>query len=150
MEKKFFCINVSKNTKEKLSSGFGVTKIKTDMTPPELVFQTAGAINTPPPYKDRVKKKIKTTFLDISWLFKVFWGEIPGLLNFFLVRPKFFLDNDVNSFSLNRFLFIKLKTLLHTLMNPPNSQHNHFNICTMNVFCREILKCLFVRFVRRI
>ena len=114
---------------------------KSKLTPPEHVFQTAGA---------RVKKKIKTTFLDISWLFKVFLGEILGLLNFFLVRPKFFLDNDVNSFSLNRFLFIKLKTLLHTLMNPPNSQHNHFNICTMNVFCREILKCLFVRFVRRI
>ena len=28
---------------------------KSKLTPPELVFQTAGAIN-PPPYKDRVKK----------------------------------------------------------------------------------------------
>ena len=27
---------------------------KSKLTPPELVFQTAGAIN-PPPYKDRVK-----------------------------------------------------------------------------------------------
>ena len=26
----FFCINVKKNAKEKLSSGFGVTKIKAD------------------------------------------------------------------------------------------------------------------------
>ena len=30
---------------------------KSKLTPPELVFQTAGAIN-PPPYKDRVKSQI--------------------------------------------------------------------------------------------
>ena len=34
---------VSINVKEKFSSGFGVTKIRTE-TPLELVFQTAGAI----------------------------------------------------------------------------------------------------------
>ena len=31
---------------------------KSKLTPPELVFQTAGAINPlPPPYKDRVKNR---------------------------------------------------------------------------------------------
>ena len=42
----FFCINVSKNTEEKLSSSFGVTKIKTDTT--RACFPNRW-------YKDRVK-----------------------------------------------------------------------------------------------
>ena len=51
IEKKFFCINVSKNTKEKLSSGFRVTKIKTDIT--RACFPNSWC--NQPPYKDRVK-----------------------------------------------------------------------------------------------
>ena len=43
-----------KNDKEKLSSGFGVAKIK--LTPLELVFQTTGAINPhpTPPHPTRI------------------------------------------------------------------------------------------------
>ena len=48
IKKNFFCINVYKYAKEKLSLGFWVTK----MTLLELVFQTAGAIN-PPRYNTR-------------------------------------------------------------------------------------------------
>ena len=35
---------------------------KSKLTPPELVFQTAGAIN-PPPYKDRVKIQLIDLFI---------------------------------------------------------------------------------------
>ena len=42
----FFCINVNKNAKEKLSSGFGVTKIKTDTT--RACFPNSWC-NQPPP-----------------------------------------------------------------------------------------------------
>ena len=44
--KKFFCLNVNKNAKEKLSSGFGVTKIKTDAT--RACFPNSWC-NQPPP-----------------------------------------------------------------------------------------------------
>ena len=37
---------------------------KSKLTPPELVFQTAGAIN-PPPYNDRVKEYIYSSITSI-------------------------------------------------------------------------------------
>ena len=51
-QKNFFCINVNKNVKEKLSLGFGVTKIKTDTA--GACFQKSGH-NQPPPITHRVK-----------------------------------------------------------------------------------------------
>ena len=51
-QKNFFCINVNKNAKEKLSSGFGVTKIKTDTT--RACFPNSWC-NQPPPISNRVK-----------------------------------------------------------------------------------------------
>ena len=48
---RFFCININKNVKEKLSLGFGVTKIKTDTA--GACFQKSGH-NQPPIIQDRV------------------------------------------------------------------------------------------------
>ena len=54
IKKNLFCINVNKNVKEKLSLGFGVTKIKIDTA--GACFQKSGHNQHPPsPIQDRVK-----------------------------------------------------------------------------------------------
>ena len=52
---------------------------KSKLTPLELVFQTAGAIN-PPPYKDRVKYYVTLKCLYISQLLPSDTGKMPILL----------------------------------------------------------------------
>ena len=51
----FFCINVNKNAKEKLSSGFEVTKIKTDTN--RACFRNSWC-NQPPPTKIGLKSQL--------------------------------------------------------------------------------------------
>ena len=50
-------MNVIENAKEKLSSGFGVTKIKTDIT--RAHFPNSWCNQPSTPYKDRVKISLK-------------------------------------------------------------------------------------------
>ena len=58
----FFCINVIKNVKEKFSSGFGVTKIKTDTT--RGCFQNSWCNHPCPPTPTTTVIHLSQTNLD--------------------------------------------------------------------------------------